>query len=131
MTTELDMLALYGLLLAATIGLHTVGAVQQLSMGYMLSSRDEHRTVQGIQGRIKRAMDNSVVAMVLFAPAVLVLHAKGVSTSGTQIAAQAFLIARLVYLPAYAFRITGVRTLAWAAGFAATVALYLMAVAAT
>jgi uncharacterized MAPEG superfamily protein len=129
MTGELEMLALYGLLVALTLALQATGSFQQLGMGYLLSSRDESRTVGGIAGRLNRALNNSVVAMVLFAPAVLVLHAKGVSTSGTVIAAQLFLAARVIYLPAYAYRITGVRTLAWSVGFVATVALYLMAVA--
>lgn len=125
MTSELDILGLYGLLLAATIGLQTVGMIQQLSLGYMLSARDESRTVTGITARLKRATENSVVAMVLFAPAVLILHAKGAGGPGTLAAAQIFLLSRLVYLPAYAWRITGVRTLAWAVGFVATLAIYL------
>ena len=35
----------------------------------------------------------------------------------------------MIYLPAYAFRITGLRTLVWLIGFAATVVLYLTALA--
>ena len=41
--------------------------------------------------------------------------------------AQVFLIARIFYVPAYALGLTGVRTLLWLIGFAATVALFLMA----
>jgi uncharacterized MAPEG superfamily protein len=64
---------------------------------------------------------------VLFAPAVL-LHVTAASTSNqTLLAAQAFLVARLVYLPAYAFGIVGLRTLAWTVGIVATTALYLLA----
>ena len=131
MTSELDILALYGLLVALNVVLQATGAFRQLGMGYLLSSRDEHRTVEGMAGRMDRALRNSLTAMVLFAPAILILQAKGAFSHGTMFAAQAFLVARVVYLPAYAFRITGVRTLAWTVGFFATVALYLIAISFT
>jgi len=130
MTSELTILGLYGLLVAVTLVLQAVGAFQQLGMGYLLSSRDENRTVEGMAARTERALANSITAMVLFAPAILILDAKEAFSANTLVAAQAFLIARVVYLPAYTFRITGVRTLAWTVGFAATAALYIIAVAA-
>jgi uncharacterized MAPEG superfamily protein len=129
MQTELEILAIYGLLVALTVILQTLGTFQQLGMGYLISSRDEHRTVQGIAARLERAMHNSITALVLFAPAVLLLDAKQAFTPYTLTAAKVFLLARIVYLPAYAFRITGLRTLAWLGGFAATVVLYLTALA--
>ena len=60
MQTELNILAIYGLLVALTLILQTLGAFQQLGMGYLLSSRDEHRTVQGIAARLERATNNSI-----------------------------------------------------------------------
>lgn len=128
MTSELDILAIYGLLVALTVVLQATGAFRQLGMGYLLSSRDEGRTVEGMAARMERALTNSITAMVLFAPAILILQAKGAFADNSLLAAQAFLVARVVYLPAYAFRITGVRTLAWTVGFFATVALYLIAI---
>jgi uncharacterized MAPEG superfamily protein len=125
--TEIQILALYGLLVILTLVLQATGAFTQLGMGYLLGSRDEHRTVKGIAGRLNRALDNSVVAMTLFAPAMLLHVIAGSTSNQTLLAAQAFLIARLVYLPAYAFRINGVRTLAWTVGIVATIALYLLA----
>ena len=125
--TEIQILALYGLLVILNLILQATGAFTQLGMGYLLSSRDEHRTVRGIAGRLNRALDNSVVAMVLFAPAVLLHVITGSTSNQTLLAAQAFLIARLVYLPAYAFGITGLRTLAWMVGIVATTTLYLLA----
>lgn len=127
MGTELNILALYGLVVALAVVLQATGAFRQLGMSYLLSSRDEQRTVEGMAARMERALANSITAMVLFAPAILLLHAKGAFSGSTLFAAQAFLVARIVYLPAYAFRITGLRTLAWTAGFLATVALYLIA----
>jgi len=125
--TEITILALYGLLVLLNLVLQATGALQQLSMGYLLSSRDEGRTVTGMAARLERALNNSITAMVLFAPAVLLIVIQDKNSSGTLLAAQAFLVGRIIYLPAYAFRLVGVRTLAWTAGFVATVALYLMA----
>ncbi|MDW4499052.1 MAPEG family protein [Sulfitobacter sp. D35] len=125
--TETTVLALYGLLVLLTLLLQVTGATGQLGIGYLMSSRDEHRTVTGMTGRLERALNNSITGMALFAPAVLILVATDKTSAGSLLAAQAFLLARVIYLPAYVFRLTGVRTLAWLAGFAATAMLYLMA----
>ncbi|WP_299781202.1 MAPEG family protein [uncultured Roseobacter sp.] len=125
--TEIQILALYGLLVILTLILQATGGLTQLGMGYLLGSRDENRTVKGIAGRLERALNNSVTAMVLFAPAILLIHVTDSSTNETLLAAQAFLIARLVYLPSYAFGIVGLRSLAWTVGIVATIALYLLA----
>ena len=72
--TETTILAAYGLLVMLTILLQVLGGAQQLSLGYLLSSRDEDRSMTGMTARLKRALDNSIVAMALFAPAVLILE---------------------------------------------------------
>ncbi len=125
--TEVTILIAYGLLITITIGLQTIGYMQQLGFAYLLSSRDETRTVSGMNGRLKRALDNSVVAMVLFAPAILILVMTQSTSAQTLLLAKAFLIARIIYLPAYAFKLTGLRTLAWALGFLSTIFLYFWA----
>ena len=127
MSSELNILALYGLYTALILLLQVTGAMSQLGMGYLLSSRDEHRTLTGITGRLDRALVNSVTAMALFAPAILILAVKEEFSATTLTAAQAFLIARILYVPAYALKLTGVRTLFWLVGFAASVVLYLVA----
>lgn len=121
------ILALYGLLTALTLVLQATGYMQRLGMGYLLSSRDEGRTVTGMTARLDRALNNSVVAMALFAPAVLLLIALDRHTAQALLAAQVFLVARIVYLPAYVFGIAGLRTFAWTAGFVATTVLYFLA----
>ncbi len=125
--TEITILILYAFLVMITLLLQATGAMTQLGMGYLLSSRDEHRTVSGIAGRLERALNNSITAMVLFAPAVLLIVLTDSSSNQSVLAAQVFLIARLVYLPAYAFRLTGIRSLAWTAGLGCTAVLYFLA----
>lgn len=127
MSSELNILALYGLYTALVLLLQVTGAQSQLGMGYLLSSRDEHRTLTGITARLDRALTNSITAMALFAPAILLLHAKSAFGDSTLTAAQVFLVARVLYVPAYGFGLTGLRTLFWIVGFAATVILYLIA----
>lgn len=125
--TEITVLVLYGLLVILTLLLQATGALTQLGMGYLLGARDETRTVSGIAGRLERALNNSVTAMVLFAPAVLLIVVTESSTNQTVLACQAFLLARLVYLPAYAFGLTGIRSLAWTVGLISTALLYFLA----
>lgn len=125
--TEATILALYGLLVLLTLVLQATGALTQLGIGYLMSARDEQRTAAGIAGRMDRALGNSITAMALFAPAVLLLITTEQTSSASMLSASVFLIARVVYLPCYAFGLVGLRTLAWAAGFVATVSLYLLA----
>lgn len=127
LSSELDILALYGLLVCLTIVAQASGMLTQLDMGYILSSRDETRTLAGMLGRLERALSNSVTAMALFAPAILILNAKEAFSTDTLILAQLFLAARVLYLPAYVFNVAGFRTLVWLVGFAATILLYLLA----
>ena len=125
--TETTILAVYGLLVLLTLLLQVLGATRQLSMGYLMSSRDEGRTTTGMTARLERALDNSVVAMALFAPAILILVALDRTSNASLLAANVFLIARIIYLPVYALGIPAIRTLAWLAGFAATAVLYVLA----
>ena len=126
---ELTVLGLYGLLVAITLMAQSMGAGAQFGMAYQLSSRDEGRTAAGIVARLERALANSVVGMALFAPAILILAEREASTPTTLMVANIFLLARIVYLPSYAFKIGALRSLAWIVGFACTIALYVMGLA--
>lgn len=64
--------------------------------------------------------------MVLLAPTIPSHVSAGSTSNQTLRAAQAFVIARVIYLPAYAFRTTGLRSIAWSVGIVATIALYLL-----
>jgi len=125
--TETNLLAAYGLLVLLTILLQVLGALGQLSMGYLMSARDEPRGLTGMTARIERALNNSITAMVLFAPAILLLVVQDKTNATTLLAAQVFLIARIIYLPLYALGVPAARTAAWFAGFVATAFLYLLA----
>jgi uncharacterized MAPEG superfamily protein len=127
LTSELSILLTYGLIVALLLGLKLTGMLTQLDMGYLLSSRDQTRTLEGMLGRTERAFDNSVTALVLFAVPILVMGVRDTFTGQSLLAAQVFLLARVVYIPAYVFGITGLRTGVWLVGFLATLVLYFLA----
>ena len=134
MSTELQILGLYGLVVIITILAQVLTAQAQVGLGMLVKPRDDMPKLLGIAGRMERAQLNSIVAMALFAPAILILAQKGLATSTTLLAAQVFLIARILYVVVYAMGLPWARTLLWLAGFLATAYLYLagmgMAVAA-
>ncbi|MEP2641855.1 MAPEG family protein [Roseobacter sp.] len=127
--TELTILALYGLLIIVTILLNVLTAMAQVGVKTLAGPRDGMPPLTGVAGRTARTLDNSVVAMVLFAPAVLMLAQQDISTADTLLAAQVFLVARVAFLPVYilGLPIPFLRTLVWIAGFLSTAYLYLAA----
>lgn len=128
MSSELSILALYGLLTVVVMLVHVLSAAGQVGLGYLATPRDEKRELAGISGRAERCLNNSIVAMALFAPAVLILAVQDAATGKTLLAAQAFLAARALYTVLYYAGLPWLRTGAWLIGFLATAYLYLAAV---
>ena len=73
--------------------------------------------------RMKAAHYNAVENLVLFATLVLVAHAAGISNETTVLACKVYFWARVVHLVSYTLGIPWVRTLSFAAGWLACVAL--------
>lgn len=130
MGTELGILALYGLAVVVTILVQVLLALPKVGLPYLASPRDEGNAMDGAAGRAQRCVENSVVAMALFAPAVLILAFTGGFTANSLLAAQAFLVARVLYVPIYLAGIPWLRTLVWLVGFLATAWLLLMGIGA-
>ena len=127
MGTELGILGFYGIVVILTIVVQAQVAAGQVGLGSLLQPRDDMPKLTGIAGRLDRAQANSITAMALFAPAVLILGHLGISTATTLAAARLFLIARVLFVPFYAFGINGLRTLVWATGILCTLWLYVAA----
>lgn len=127
MSSELDILVVFGLLTVVVVLVQVLLATSQVGLPYLATPRDEHRELQGVAGRSLRCLNNSVVAMALFAPAVLAIHVKDASTGMTLLAAQAFLIARIAYVLLYLAGIPWLRTAVWVVGFLCTAYIYLAA----
>lgn len=125
MGSEIGILGLYGLLCLLTILIQASMASTQVGNAALMSDRSDMPKLTGMAGRLDRAQANSVVAMALFAPAVLILQSRGISGGSTLLAAQVFLAMRVIYVLTYAFKINGIRSLAWGVGFFATAWLYI------
>ena len=73
--------------------------------------------------RARRAHANAVENLAVFAPLVVILALSGISTPATVMASKVYLGARLTHYLVYAAGIPVIRTLAFAAGFAATLSI--------
>ena len=129
MTPELTALALAGLLQAAQFILFATPANIELTPKYTSSPRDKPpgRPLSLITARLQRAMNNHFEGLILFTLAVVVVTLGNQSTATTQYAAYAYLAARILYVPAYAFGWQPWRSAIWGIGFAATVTMLVAA----
>ncbi len=129
MTTELTALALAGLLQMVQFVIFAVPANLELGVGYTSSARDRppSKPMSTLTGRLQRAMNNHFEGLILFTLAVVVVTISNQSTPLTQGCAWAYLAARILYIPAYAFGWRPWRSAIWSVGFAATLLLLLAA----
>jgi uncharacterized MAPEG superfamily protein len=128
MPVELQVLAYAGLLQFVQIVLMAVPANVQLGPKYTAGPRDEERKPTGVPGRLARAVDNHYEGLALFTIAVVVAVLGNATSELTASCAWAYLVARILYVPAYASGVFMVRSLIWAVGFFATLIILLAAV---
>jgi len=75
--------------------------------------------------RLMRAHGNAVENLVVFAPLVLIAHMLAITSALTVFAAMLYFWARLAHAVVYTLGIPGLRTITFAAGFAAQAILAL------
>ncbi|PLL11234.1 hypothetical protein C0V75_18350 [Tabrizicola sp. TH137] len=129
MTPELTALALAGLLQMAQFILFAVPANMELGTRYTSGPRDRppERPFSTLTGRLQRAMNNHFEGLILFSLAVLVITVSDQSTPFTAACAWAYLGARILYIPAYAWGWRPWRSAIWTVGWCATLGLMLAA----
>ena len=127
MSTELTVLALAGLLQVVQFVLMAVPANIQLGPEVTAGPRDDGPVVRGMAGRLHRAMNNHFEGLILFTIAVVVVTLGGQATPFTGVCAWAYLIARVLYVPAYASGIMYLRSAIWSVGFLATTLMLIAA----
>lgn len=129
MTPELTSLTLAALLQVVQFALFAIPANRDLGVGYTSSARDRAptRELSALTGRMQRAFNNHFEGLILFTIAVLVVTLSNQSTATTQFAAYAYLAARVLYIPAYAFGWRPWRSAIWGVGFFATLIMLLAA----
>lgn len=127
MTPELTALTLAGLLQAAQFSLYSVLANLQVGVKTAMGPRDDLPKITGKAGRAQRAMNNHFEGLILFTLAVVVVTLGDKTTLFSAICAYTYLIARILYVPAYHFGLSPWRSLIWFVGFLATLLMLLSA----
>lgn len=134
MTPELTVLTLAALLQVVQYVLMAVPANLELGTAKTLGPRDPDRLGRPLMdqvsrptGRLFRAMNNHFEALILFTIAVVAVTLGEKSSAFTAACAWTYLVARVLYIAAYAFGLSPWRSLIWAAGFLATLAMLIAA----
>ena len=125
MNPELTVLALAGLLQVAQFVIFSVLANLQVGPRVAMGPRDNTPSLTGHAGRAQRALSNHFEGLILFTLAVVVVTVGGQSSGLTVACAWLYLIARVLYIPAYLFGWTPWRSIIWAIGAAATLIIIL------
>jgi uncharacterized MAPEG superfamily protein len=129
MTPELTALTLAALLQMVQFVLFAVPANMELGPNYTAGPRDNapKRALSRRTGRLQRALNNHFEGLILFGIAAGVTAVSGQSSPLTAACAWAYLGARILYIPAYAFGWTPWRSVIWAVGWTATLILLIAA----
>ena len=126
---ELTALALAGLLQAAQFVVFAMPANVELTTAFTASPRDSPppRPLSKITARLQRALNNHFEGLILFTLAVVVVSLGQQSSGLTQTCGWVYLAARILYVPAYAFGLSPLRSVIWAVGFVATITMIIAA----
>lgn len=127
MSAELTALALAGLLQALQFAIYSVAATRELGPRVTLGPRDTLPELSVTLGRMQRALNNHFEALILFTLATVVVILGQQGSWLTAACAWIYLIARVLYLPAYILGWVPARSFIWATGFAATMLMILAA----
>ncbi len=132
MTTELTILTYAALLQVIQFALMSIPANLELGPGKTLGPRDRPRLGGPLEdqlsiktARLLRALNNHFEALILFTIAVTVISLADKNTTFSGLCAWTYLIARILYIPAYYFGLTPWRSLIWAVGLLATILMLL------
>ncbi len=91
----------------------------------IVGNRDTPPEKSVVAGRLERAKNNMLEALPMFLALALLALVKGGDTGEVTHAAALFLVARVVYVPAYVSGVPMARSLVWLAGVASLVMMAL------
>ena len=123
MEFELRILAFSALLTVAQLVALAIAANRQLGSDYLAGPRDEERPLTGVAGRLRRAYQNQLEGLLLFAVAAVLVEESESGSIRSDICASIYLAARVLYVPAYVLGWAPWRSVIWGAGFLATLAM--------
>lgn len=123
MAAETTALALAALLQAAQIGIAGASMNRDVGARWNASPRDTQPEFSILTSRLRRAVNNHFEGLILFTIAVLLVMLSDAGNALTTFCAWLYLLARVLYVPAYAFGWSPWRSLIWAVGFLATLVM--------
>ena len=91
----------------------------------IVGNRDDLPEMSVVAGRLDRAKNNMLESLPIFLALALLALVKGGDTSAVVHAASIFLIARVVYVPAYMSGVPMLRSFVWLVGIASLVMMAL------
>ena len=115
MTSDLWGLVAAIALAVVQLAIASVLTLRQLGGEWVAGPRETPREVTGVSGRFVRAHRNLLEIFPQFVAALFLVHAAHTAGSLSVVGAWTFVIARLLYVPAYAFAPPGVRPICWTA----------------
>ena len=116
-------LSSYGLMVVILILAQVLAAARQVGLSTLAGNRED-LVLTGLAGRMERAANNSLLALALVAPAVLITHLSDAADNLADQLMLTFLLSRIAYVALYALGIVWFRTVAWIIAFVCTALLY-------
>ena len=121
-------IAYWCVLIAALLPYVLTGYAKGTARGYdNRAPRDWQSRLEGRSARAHWAHLNSFEAFPFFAAAVIIAHLRGAEQSTIDALAVGFIAARVVYSVLYVAGIATMRSVIWALGFFAAIALFVVA----
>ncbi|MDP4890787.1 MAG: MAPEG family protein [Porticoccaceae bacterium] len=124
MTVELQMLVLTAVLTALMWVPYILAHIFRHGPVQALSYAADGKPLPDWAARLKKAHANAIENLPIFAIAILVAHVLSISTPVTVLAAQVYLIARILHAVGYVSNLPLARTLTFTAGLIATFAIF-------
>ena len=131
MTTELSMLVLSAIVTSLLWLPYILSHIARNGLVAALTYKADDQPLPAWASRLKKAHANAIENLPIFAIAVLVAHAVGLTNNITILAAQTYLIARILHVIGYTTNLPLARTLTFAAGWVATLAIFWQILAST
>ena len=120
MTIELTVLAWTLVLAVVQILWADVARTRQYGLQWNTGARDEDMPpLKPLGARLFRAQANLFETLPLFAAAILIAQVAGKDGVLTLWGSVLYLVARIIYLPLYAFGVKQIRSLVWVVSFVA------------
>lgn len=121
LSTEFWVLAASVVLLVVHISWQGMSFTADVGPGYNMGPRDAERPASVLTGRLKRALANYLETYPAFVGLALALEVTGQTGGLGAAGAVIWLLARIVYLPLYAFGVFRIRSIVWLVSLAGIV----------